>query len=44
MDIEIFQTLLSLVLCDNLEQGAGVPGGREAQEGGVVCTPMADSC
>ena len=31
-------------LCDNLEGWDGVGGGREAQEGGDVCIPMADSC
>ena len=35
---------LSLVLCDNLEGWDGVGGGREVQEGGDMCIPMADSC
>ena len=30
------------MLCDNLEDGVG--GGREVQEGGDICIPMADSC
>ena len=32
------------VLCDNLEGWDGVGGRREVQEGGNICTPMADSC
>ena len=32
------------VLCDNLEGWDGVGGGREVQEGGDMCMPMADSC
>ena len=31
-------------LCDNLDGWEGVGGGREVQEGGDMCTPMADSC
>ena len=27
-----------------LEQPRGVGGRREVQEGGDICTPMADSC
>ena len=34
---------LSLVLCDNLEEWDVVKGRREAQEGGDMCIPMADS-
>ena len=34
----------NLVLCDNLEEWDGVEDGREAQEGGDICIPMADSC
>ena len=30
------------MLCDNLEDRVG--GGREVQEGGDICMPMADSC
>ena len=30
-------------LCDNLEGRDGVGGGRDVQEGGVICVPMADS-
>ena len=30
-------------LCDNLEGWDGEGGGREVQEGGHMCTPMADS-
>ena len=30
--------------CDNLEKWEGVTGGREVQEGGDICTPMANSC
>ena len=29
-------------LCDNLEGWEGEGGGREAQEGGDTCIPMAD--
>ena len=31
-------------LCINLEEWSGEGHGREAQEGGGICTPMADSC
>ena len=31
-------------LCNNLEGWGGVGGGKEAQEGGDICIPMADSC
>ena len=31
-------------LCINLEKWDGVEDGREAQEGGGICMPMADSC
>ena len=31
-------------LCINLEGWDGEGGGREVQEGGDVCIPMADSC
>ena len=29
---------------DNLEGWYGVAGGKEVQEGGNTCVPMADSC
>ena len=29
---------------DNLEGWDGVRGGREVQEGGDMCIPVADSC
>ena len=32
------------MLCDKLEGRDGVGGGRETQEGGDICIPMADSC
>ena len=32
------------MLCDNLEGWVGVGGGKEVQEGGDICIPMADSC
>ena len=32
------------VFCDNVEGWDGVEGGREVQEGGNICIPMADSC
>ena len=31
-------------LCINLEGWDGEGDGREIQEGGDICTPMADSC
>ena len=31
-------------LCISLEGWGGEGDGREAQEGGDICTPMADSC
>ena len=31
-------------LCINLEEWDGEGDGREVQEGGDICTPMADSC
>ena len=31
-------------LCNNLDGRQRVGGGREVQEGGDICTPMADSC
>ena len=31
------------VLCDNLEERDGVRGGREVQEWGGICVPIADS-
>ena len=35
---------LNLVFCDNLEGWHRVGGGREVQDGGDLCTPMANSC
>ena len=32
------------VFCNNLEGWVGEGGGKEAQEEGDVCIPMADSC
>ena len=32
------------MLCDNLEGWDEVGGGREVQEGGDVCIPLADLC
>ena len=32
------------MLFDSLEGWDGVGGGREVQEGGDICIPMADSC
>ena len=32
------------MLWDNLEGVNGVGGGKEVQEGGDICIPMADSC
>ena len=31
-------------LCINLEWWDGMGDGREVQEGGHICTPLADSC
>ena len=31
-------------LCDNVERWDGAGGGREVQEGGDICIPMADAC
>ena len=31
-------------LCDSLEEWEGVGGGREVQEGGDMCIPVANSC
>ena len=33
-----------MVLCADLEGCDGVGGGREVQEEGDICIPMADSC
>ena len=32
------------MLCDNLEGWDGLGAGKEVQERGDVCIPMADSC
>ena len=32
------------MLCDNLEGWDRMGVGREVQEGGDICMPMADSC
>ena len=37
-------TSRSRLLCDNLEGWDVVGGGREVQEGGDICIPVADSC
>ena len=34
----------NLVLCDNLAEWNEVGGGREVQERGDICVPMAHSC
>ena len=34
----------NLGFCDNLEGWDEVGGGREGQEGGEMCIPIADSC
>ena len=31
-------------LCDNLEEWNGEGGGSEAEQGGDICIPVADSC
>ena len=31
------------MFCDNVEGWNGTGGGREVQEGGEICIPMADS-
>ena len=33
-----------LVLCDNLARWDWVGDGKEVQEGGNICVPVADSC
>ena len=35
---------LNLVLCDSLEGRYGAGGGKEIQDGGDICIPMAGSC
>ena len=40
VQISFFPPLV--VLCDNLEGWDGLEGGRESQEGGDICIPMAD--
>ena len=32
-----------MILCDNLEVKDGVKGGKEVQDRGDICVPMADS-
>ena len=32
------------MLCDNIVGWDGVGGGREVQDGGDICIPVADSC
>ena len=34
----------TLGLWDSLEGWGGMEGGRELQEGGDICIPMAESC
>ena len=36
--------VLNSMLCDNLKGWDVVGGGREIQEVGDICIPMADSC
>ena len=43
-EVSVQLSELSLVLGDHLEVWDGVGGGREVQEGGDKCIPMADSC
>ena len=31
-------------VCDNQEEWDGAGGSREAQQGGDICVPVADSC
>ena len=35
---------LHSALCDNVEGWDAVGGGKEVQEGGDICIPMANSC
>ena len=42
-EIALWLRELKLGLCDNLEGWDGERDGREAQEGGDICIPMADS-
>ena len=32
------------MICDDLEEWHGARGRRQVQEGGDICSPMADSC
>ena len=43
-EFDVWLRELKLGLCNNLEEWDGVGGGREIQEGGDICTPVADSC
>ena len=43
-EVAIVHRELSPVLFDNLEGWHGLGGGREFQEGGDMCIPMADPC
>ena len=40
----VTQGALNTLLCDNLEGWDGEGDGREVQEGGDICIPVADSC
>ena len=40
----LYDSGLRSALHDNLEGWDGAGGGREAEEGGDVCVPMADPC
>ena len=42
-EFAVWHRELNPVFYDNLE-GQGVEGGREFQEGGDICIPVADSC
>ena len=44
MEFGVWLKKLKQGLCNNLEEWDGAGGGREAQKGGNVCRPMADSC
>ena len=40
----LYDSELKLGLCNNLEGWERVRGKRQVQEGGNICTPMANSC
>ena len=39
----LFQVFKGISICDNLEGRDGMGDGKEVQEGGDICIPVADS-